>query len=306
MPLTNEQARQLIDATQAHDAYRFARREFREQFRYAARWREIGARRYLYIGDVSQGPATPATEARYASYTERREALVTRMDRLTARLSEMAPVTKALRLGRVPTLAARILRALDDEGVFGKGVVVIGTHALFAYEAAAGEFFQAELLATTDLDLGWDAKKRLEIVAEDGRCSTVLSILRRVDRSFETSRSSGIYASNDEGFIVELITPVEEVPRAATGIAHDLAANPIPEIAPLVAGLPYSATAIGHDGLPVRVICPQPEPFIAHKRFIAFHSGRPPAQRRRDAAQADAVEALLPILAPTREHFREL
>lgn len=304
MPLTNEQARQLIDIGHVYAAKRAAQHEFIRTCRYAARWRHIAGKDYFYIGEQSRGVRSGKTESEFATYTETRAAFETRIVKLKARLDDMAPVNIALKLGRVPKLPARILRALDAEGLLGRQLRVIGTHALFAYEFAAGEFFQSDLLATTDLDLCWDARERLVIFAEDGSYRTVLSVLKRVDRSFETGRLYGFSAANDENFIVDVISPRCEDSTPATGIAGDVAAQPIPEVETLT-GEAFSAMAIGEDGLPVQIVCPLPDAFAAHKLTISKADGRKPLQRRRDAAQAAAVATIAPVLVATGKLYRE-
>lgn len=67
-------------------------------------------------------------------------------------------------LGRVPTTAARILRDLDERDLLGHQLFVVGTNALFAYEARAGVRFAAELIATGDVDLPFDYRRRLSLV----------------------------------------------------------------------------------------------------------------------------------------------
>ncbi len=306
MPLTNEQTRQFIDVAQVFSGYRSAVRERRLGYRYAMRWRTIKGKAYLYCGQKSLGARNAVTEKKFNDYTKRRAALDDRIASTKARLDEMAPVNRALRLGRVPKLPARVLRALYDEGAFDQGLMVIGTHALFAYEAAAGEFFQADMLATTDLDLCWDANERLSLLNEYGDTLSVLSVLQRVDRSFEAGATYGLSATNRDNFIVEMIAPLEAAFRPATNVEGDLPANPIPETEALLSKPPYAVTAIGEDGLPVDILAPQPDLFVAHKRTIsAVNSGRPAAQRRRDAAQADAVAALVPALKAAMKAYHD-
>ena len=304
MLLTNEQSRQLIDIGHDHAARRAAQHEFVRSFRYAPRWRSIAGSEYFYIGETSHGVRSQKTQNAFAAYGEARQALQARLASLRARLENKAPVNVALRLGRVPKLPARILRALDAEGLLGKSLRVIGTHALFAYEIAAGEFFESDLLATTDLDLCWDAKERLVFLAEDGSQKTLLSIFKRVDRSFDSGKLYGFSAVNDENFIIDVIAPRHEDSSPATGVAGDIAASPIPEVAALT-GQVFSAMSIGEDGLPVQIVCPLPDAFVAHKREISQSSGRKPLQRRRDAAQAEAVAKIAPVLNATGKMYLE-
>ncbi|MCI5060866.1 MAG: nucleotidyltransferase domain-containing protein [Alphaproteobacteria bacterium] len=305
MPLTNEQTRQLIDVTQTFSGYRAAVRERRLHYRYAMRWRKIKGKDYLYCGQKSLGVRNVETEKHFDDYTKRRAELEDRISSIKARLDQMAPVNRALRLGRVPELPARVLRALYDEGAFDQGLMVIGTHALFAYEIAAGEFFEADMLATTDLDLCWDARERLSLLNEQGDKLSVLSVLQRVDRSFEAGANYGLSASNRDNFIVEMIAPEPSL-QPVTSVEDDLPANPIAETKSLLSEPPYAVTAIAEDGLPVDILAPQPELFVKHKRTISAEtSGRPAIQRRRDLAQADAIEPLVPTLNAAKGQYRD-
>jgi len=60
--------------------------------------------------------------------------------------------------------------------------MVVGTHALYAYEAAAGVRIAQKALATEDVDLLWDARKRVRFVADMKHLGKpVLRILQEVD-----------------------------------------------------------------------------------------------------------------------------
>ena len=70
-----------------------------------------------------------------------------RQAQITEKIKEQARLNKALRLNRVPSVVARVLRELDRAGLYD-GFTVIGTQALYAYEAAAGAHFILERLAS--------------------------------------------------------------------------------------------------------------------------------------------------------------
>ena len=65
-------------------------------------------------------------------------------------LSEQARLNKAVDLGWVPVIAAHVLRRLHREGLLGRNVFIVGTNAIYAYEAAAGVFVERDLLAQKD------------------------------------------------------------------------------------------------------------------------------------------------------------
>ena len=165
--LSNEQRRQLIDAQQAFSGWRPAARELTKMG--TLRSQTSKGRRYMYEvhGAVrkSLGPETPALLKTKAEHDARRVALKRSMKAIERRLDDMAPVNRALGLGRMPDIAARIVRALDQTGLLGSHIIVAGTNALYAYEAATGTILPAEQVATTDADLLWDAEEPLELAA---------------------------------------------------------------------------------------------------------------------------------------------
>src|SRR4026207_802205 len=116
--LSNEQRRQLIDAQQAFSGWRPAARELTKMG--TLRSQTSKGRRYMYEvhGAVrkSLGPETPALLKTKAEHDVRRAALKRNMKAIERRLDDMAPVNRALRLGRMPDIAARIVRALDQTG----------------------------------------------------------------------------------------------------------------------------------------------------------------------------------------------
>ena len=123
-----------------------------------------------------------------------------------------AAINRALGLGRVPLLGAKIIRALGDAGLLGRGVRVIGTHALYAYEAAAGVFIDPSSTTTEDIDLLFDSRAVLRFVAtEEVTERGLIGLLKRVDRSFERT-SHGFRAANDEGYLVDLVKPLRDPP----------------------------------------------------------------------------------------------
>ena len=54
-----------------------------------------------------------------------------------------------------------ILNVLDKAGV-ATHFLVVGTHALYAFETAAGVRIAEQAMATRDVDMLFDARKRLE------------------------------------------------------------------------------------------------------------------------------------------------
>lgn len=76
---------------------------------------------YLYkkTGGIwkSLGPRSVETETAYRQFHAGRQQSKERVARLAQRLDELAPVNRALSIGRVPQLTARIIRALYKSGL---------------------------------------------------------------------------------------------------------------------------------------------------------------------------------------------
>ena len=87
-----------------------------------------------------------------------------RLASLKAELATQVRLCRALRVGRIPSVMLRILNVLEDASV-GLHFMVIGTHALYAYETAAGVRIQESAMATRDVDLLFDTRQRLAFTA---------------------------------------------------------------------------------------------------------------------------------------------
>lgn len=300
--LSAEQARQMVDCRQIFAALREAEAETAHRFRGSVEWRGEAGQQYLYRrrGRVAKslGPRSAETEAAHQSFLQGKERLAAMIRGLRARLEAMAPVNRALGLNRVPDLVARILRRLDGMGLLGSRVAVVGTNALFAYEAAAGVQFRSALLATRDVDLAVDARRRLVVLA-DMPAQGLFGVLQKIDPGFSLPRAGAFRAVNRDGFMVDLITPAlrdATRPRPTVSVSHameDMAAVDLPKLQWLVEAPRFEAMAIAANGLPLRLVVADPRFFAAHKFWLAEREDREADKRIRDREQGLAVAALL-------------
>lgn len=237
----------------------------------------------------SLGRETSELIKKKRAHDARRAALRETADRLEKRIEQMAPVNRALGLGRIQGIAARILRELDREGLLGTHVIVAGTNALHAYEVATGTILGSESVATTDADLLWDTSQSLLLAATGVRREGIMGILRRVDRSFVADY--GFNATNRDGYIVDLICPETDDPTTMKAGA-DLEATPMPGAGWLLQAPQFEQTIIGEDGKPLRMVVPEPRTFALHKLWVSQRDDRSPLKRPRDAAHARLVAHL--------------
>ena len=165
---------------------------------------------------VSLGLRSDKNEAAKAEFEHKREEAERGFLSVRATLERQAAVNRALGLGRAPLLSARLVRAVDDVGILGAGLRVLGTNAIYAYEAMAGVHIDPGLTATGDIDLLLDARRRLVFgAAEEIEEASLIRLLRRVDKSFErTDHNQSFRAVNSDGFAVDLVKPLRNLPWA--------------------------------------------------------------------------------------------
>ena len=117
-------------------------------------------------------------------------------------------LNRALRVGRMPNIAVAILTRLANTGL-DEHFRVVGTHALYAYEAAAGVRFASEITATRDIDLLWDTRKRVTFAQKLAKDSpSMLAALQKVDKSFQIIDEQKYTAINKDGFEVDILRRV--------------------------------------------------------------------------------------------------
>ncbi len=247
----------------------------------------------------SLGARTPETERLKSDFESGREEAKLRFAEIDAALKRQAAINRALALGRVPMTSARIIRALDDVGILGAGIRVVGTNAIYAYEAAAGVVVDAGLTTTGDIDLLLDSRGGLRfVVSEEISQRSLLAVLKSVDTSFERTRQS-FRAQNAEGYMVDLIKPMRNPPwkedsnQLDNAVNEDVVASEIEGLVWLENAPVFESVAIDERGVPLRIAATDPRVWAAHKHWIAKRIDRDPIKRRRDAEQAKAVGAIV-------------
>jgi hypothetical protein len=304
--LNNDQRRELINSQQRFQALRDAKAAWDAQ-RGSLTWVESKGHEYLARSyydkaglrkQTSLGARSPETEKMKTDFEARRAAAEDRWKNLRDTMERQTAVNRALGLGRVPLIGARIMRALDGFGMLGAGIRILGTNAIYGYEAASGVRIDSGLATTEDIDLLFDARGGLTFVGdEDVSESSLMKILQRVDTSFERSKQT-FRAVNRDGYLVDLIKPMQnppwkEDPDKVGSDPEDLSAVQIEGLDWLQNSPAFEAIAIDEKGEPTRIVAPDPRVWAAHKLWLSRRADRQPLKRQRDAAQAEAVASLV-------------
>ena len=291
--LSDFQSKTLIDAKQVYEALRTMRQESRA-YEGSMHWKTVSGSDYLIksVRGVQRGvgPRSPETEEIYRSFTVGKAAADNRLKGVLARLAEQARVCKAASINRVPSVPAKVLRMLDAHGLLGKNLIVIGTNAMYAYESAAGIMFDSAIMATTDIDLMMDARLKLKIAAKE-RISDggLMSLLKQADSSFSPVYEKGFRAVNRDGYYVDIV----KAEPSSLGAGDTLEATPIKSLNWLLSSPKFSDIAIGSDGAPVPIVCPDPRAYALQKLWLSSQPDRDPLKKGRDQAQAFAVASVV-------------
>jgi hypothetical protein len=252
--------------------------------------------------ETSLGVRTAETEAIYARFTKRKSESAERVAGLRAALVQQQRLNRALRVGRVDPLVVALLARLSSTGL-SEHFRVVGTHALYAYEAAAGVRLDAQTLATRDIDLLWGTRKRIIFSTQMARVSTsMLGVLQKVDSTFRMRRSQKYTAVNKDGFEVDIIRREQAGddphPIKLSDEDEDFWVAQARRANVLLDSPGFSAVIVASNGSMARMNTVHPATFVAFKRWMATQTEREAMKRRRDALQADAVQELLEKYLP--------
>ena len=195
--------------------------------------------------------------------------------------------------------AARTLRALRDHSK-RTNIRVVGTNALYAYEALAGVAFNSSSTATGDIDFLVDDRNRLKLIADDGDPTGLTRLIQmKVDRTFKPKRPGDFRLTNDKGYMIEFIRP-QPSPAWRNGARERIRSRRV------TWPLRHSPGSNGWSTRPLwtqrsstraasqaQVRCPDPRFWALHKLWLSRREGRQPVRKARDASQGHLTMKLV-------------
>lgn len=306
--------RQYIDAQSVFSAWEEASKSA-DDVRGGMYWKRQGKTDYLIRTSLantqkSLGPRSAETELLYEKFTARKTKVEARIGALAAELSRHQRMNRALFVGRAPQILVDILNMLSRAGL-SEHFTVIGTHALYAYEAAAGvRFGSVDALATQDVDLLWDTRKRVSFATRmKVMGSSMVGLLQKVDPTFEIRQDQRYTAVNSKGFEVDIIrreaSDGDPHPLRLTDDEEDLWAVQAKRAGVLLSGPRFSSMIVSPSGYMARMETISPLTFVKFKRWMADQPDRDPMKTSRDSLQADLVEQLIEEYLPHLEEKEE-
>jgi len=303
IPLADNAARQVIDSTTVFAEYRRVKDQA-QPYAGSMYWKREGEYEYLVKTRPRRrtqerlGSRSTETERIFAEYTSRKQALESRLASLRDALTEAERMNKALKAGRTPNIVVDVLQVLEDAGL-AEHFIVVGTHALYAYETAASVHIIQGALATQDVNLLWDARKRVQFMTDLQHLdASMLGILQRADATFERKEGQNETAINARGFEVDFLRrrPIENDPHPFRFSKDEGDLWPVQAVraSVLTTAQRFERAVIGVSGRMALMRTIGPEAFVEFKRWMAQNATqREEAKRRRDRLQADIVQELL-------------
>ena len=298
---SENQKRQFIDAETVFLATAKAKKAAAE-VRGSMLWRELRGKSTLIRTSASSaqkslGLRGTETEAIYASFMARKQSAQARLKALRAQLGTQQRLNRALRVGRVPNVVVGVINALEKIGVH-EHFLVVGTHALYAYETAAGVRISEEAMATRDVDRLFDTRKRIAFFTAMKKLdSSLIGVLRKVDPSFEVVEDQLCTARNQDGFEVDIIRraakDTDPHPLRMSDDEDDFWAVQVSMGEKLQSARRMDQVVVGTSGEMALMRTIHPLDFARIKQSLSQQIGRDPNKSGKDALQSRVVTELV-------------
>lgn len=312
--LSESQKRQYIDAETVFLALAQVTKSAAE-VRGSMFWRELKGTRTLIRSSAagaqkSLGAHSETTQKLFDTFTQRKTTLEERVSALKGQLRIQQRLNRALRVGRVPNIVVNILNHFEKAGVAAH-FLVVGTHALYAFETAAGLRIAEQAMATRDVDMLFDTRRRLAFMTAMQKIdSSLIGLLRKVDPSFEVVDEQHYTARNNDGFEVDIVRRMaredDPHPLRMSEAEDDFWAVQVSMGERLTHARRIDQVVVATSGDMALMRTVHPLDFARIKTSLSLQPDRDANKRGKDALQAAIVKTLvadyLPHLAMPEAH----
>jgi hypothetical protein len=232
-----------------------------------------------------------------------------RVKSLKAKLTKNAKINKIEGIARTPKELVKIFRKINELGLDDK-LIVIGTNALYAYEAKAGVGIEEEYLATDDIDILNRKDKGLSFIFKELHSPlNALDFLHLIDKSFYQHEKRPYRFINKDAVWIELINPVSDsvtFPLLKDNLFRDLTPLAMNGIQWLENSRLFKETIIGTNGESANMTTIHPLEFVIYKNWLSQQDNRELDKQRRDRGQSRLITKLIVEYMPNIEIEEEL
>lgn len=303
---SESQKRQYIDAESVFLAFLDARRAASE-VRGSMIWRELRGVKTLIRTSAagaqkSLGAWSDATQRMYDDFMARKNRLESRLKGLKDQLDLQQRLNRAQRVGRVPNIVVDVLSEFARAGI-QDSFIVVGTHALYAYEAAAGVRVGEAAMATRDVDMLFDTRKRVAFITAMSRLdSSLIGLLRKVDPSFQVTSDQLYTAKNKDGFEVDIIRrtakDTDPHPLRMSDDGEDFWACQVDSGEQLLSARRFEQVVVATSGRMALMRTVHPLDFARIKTALSQRQSRDPNKASKDALQAEVAREIVQEYLP--------
>lgn len=245
------------------------------------------------------GPRTEPLQRMVSSYETRRADAQSVHAHWQAERGRVQNLNRARQVGRLlqtPVKVLEVLEVLRRHGIMDC-YTVIGTYAMYAYEAAAGVVFDEPTMATNDVDLFYTADTQMRLAALVFSPLSMVDVLREADPTFDRNEDQKESAMNSAGFSVDFLRreETEQFTEAysISGMEGDIYPVKARRSSKFLGSPVFEQVVIAVDGSMTMMRTIDPRTFMEFKQWMSVQKDRDPLKRGRDHLQALAIGQLL-------------
>ena len=299
----NDQAKAYINSEHIYQTYLELFHEYNKSFRYKMGWNKSNGKEYLYKEcydtkkRISLGRRDKKTELIMNKFKEQKIELKTSLKKYKELLKKQEKMNKFEKINRVPNVLVNLLRTINEYGLDDK-LVIIGTNALYSYEARCGVFMEDEHLATFDIDIFNKRETKISVALKTKLPQkTLRAILLDTDKTFSKAKEAPYRFYNNDGIVVEIITPIISKETEQDDFSGVLNLE-IDGIKWLRSSELSKVMVIGENGLCANMTTIKPLEYAVYKYWLGKHERNDYMKKQRDISQSSLVTKLIEEYMP--------
>jgi hypothetical protein len=307
----NEQRKTYVNTEHTYMTYLELFHKYNKSYRYKMGWNKADAKEYLYREcydthkRISLGRRGEDTELILKKFKEQKQELKESLKKYKALLQRQAKLSKFEKINRVPNVLVNLLRAINEYGLDDK-VIIIGTNALYSYEARCGVFMEEEHLATFDIDIFNKRETKISVALKTKLPQkTLRAILEDTDKSFSKAKEAPYRFYNNDGVVVEIITPISKGETEQDEFSGVLNLE-IDGIKWLRSSELSKVMVIGENGICANMTTIKPLEYAVYKYWLGKHEREDYIKKQRDMSQSTLVTKLIEEYMPNIEIEEEV
>ena len=308
---SDDQRKTHINSQMQYESYLEKKIRFDKSFRFRMGWNKAQGKEYLFKEcldtkkRVSLGRKDEKTLEIFSAFKKQKEELKSTLKKSKELLIKNEKINKFTKISRVPNILVDFFRKINELGLDDK-VLIIGTNALYCYEAYCGVFIEEEHLATFNIDVFNKRDKKISVaLREKLPQKTIKSILLDVDKSFTKSKEASYRFVNDDDIVVEIITPIKKKEQTNDSFSGVLNLE-IEGTKWLESSKLHKQMLIGQNGKCAFVSTIAPLEYAIYKKWLGEHERKDLMKKQRDIKQSWIVTKLILEYIPILDIDEEL